>query len=161
MRFALVAVVAASVFCVGCPSSYQRTYDQQLGALESQERARQAADAAAHAEAQKYAAVVYFDVGSSMIHEEGYRELVWFVDKIRVYPNAQIDVKGYADSTGHEQLNQQLSEQRANAVVSYLVQQGIPRGNLAPAGFSTNFPDTPNDTKHGRSRNRRAEVRVR
>lgn len=161
MRRAMAAIVVGALCSVGCPSAYQQTYDRELNKLESQERARQAAENAAHAEAQKYVAIVYFNVGSSMISEEGYRELLWFVDHIRVYPQAQVDVKGYADSTGPEQFNQQLSEQRAKAVADYLVQQGIPATNVATAGFSSNFPDQSNETTHGRSRNRRVEVSVR
>jgi outer membrane protein OmpA-like peptidoglycan-associated protein len=118
-------------------------------------------EAAARAEAQQYVAVVYFNVGSSMIHEEGYHELLWFVDKIRPYPQVYIDVKGYADSTGSEQFNQPLSEQRAQNVANFLAQQGIPLDHIDPAGFSSNFPEEPNESSHGRSRNRRVEVRVR
>lgn len=155
------ALALALALGLGCASAYQQTYDQELGRLEAQEQQRQQMEAAAHAEAQKYVAVVYFDVGSTMIKEEGYHELLWFVDKIRAYPQANVDVKGYADATGSEQFNQELSEDRAKNVASFLAQQGIPYGQIHPAGFSTNFPDEPNDTARGRSRNRRAVVSVR
>jgi outer membrane protein OmpA-like peptidoglycan-associated protein len=147
---------------LGCPSAYDQTYDQELGRLRNQERQRQAAEAANRAEAQKYVAVVYFSVGSSMIQEEGYHELLWFADRIAPYRNrAQIDVKGYADSTGHEQFNQDLSNQRARNVADFLAQQGIPYDHIFPVGFSSNFPEEPNESAAGRSRNRRVEVRVR
>ena len=105
----------AWILCVfGCASAYERTYDQELGRLRNQERQRQDMEAAERAEAQKYVAVVYFGVGSSMIQEEGYRELLWFTDKIAPYRDqARVDVKGYADSSGHEQFNQELSNERA------------------------------------------------
>ena len=152
----------AVVLCVlGCASAYDQTYNQEMGRLHAQERVRQEREEAARVEARKYVAVVYFNVGSSMIHEEGYRELLWFVDKIRPYPQAFIDVKGYADSTGSEGLNQELSGQRARDVASFLAQQGIPFDHIDPAGFSSNFPEEPNESAHGRSRNRRVEVRVR
>jgi adhesin transport system outer membrane protein len=119
-------------------------------------------EAANRAEAQNYVAVVYFSVGSSMIQEEGYHELLWFVDKIGPYRNqARVDVKGYADSSGHEQFNQELSNQRAKNVADFLAQQGLPYDHIYPAGFSSNFPDEPNESAQGRSRNRRVEVRVR
>jgi len=101
-------------------------------------------------------------VGSATIQEEGYHELLWFVDKIAPYRNqAHVDVKGYADSSGQESFNQELSSQRAKNVAAFLAQQGIPYDHIDPAGFSSNFPDQPNETAHGRSRNRRVEVRVR
>jgi len=88
-----------ALFVLGCASAYDQTYDQQLGRLRNQERQRQAAEATNLAEARKYVAVVYFSVGNSMIQEEGYRELLWFSDKLAPFRNqAQIDVKGYADS---------------------------------------------------------------
>jgi outer membrane protein OmpA-like peptidoglycan-associated protein len=153
---------AALVLCVlGCASAYDQTYNQEMGRLNDQERARQQQGEAARADARQYVAVAYFNVGSSMIHEEGYRELLWFVDKIRPYPQIYIDVKGYADSTGSEQFNQALSGQRARNVADFLVQQGIPVDHVDPAGFSSNFPDEPNESAKGRSRNRRVEVRVR
>jgi outer membrane protein OmpA-like peptidoglycan-associated protein len=161
MSRAALALAAVSLAATACPSAYQRTYDRELAGLEAQEEQRQAAEAAAREEARKYVAVVYFDTGSSMIHEDGYRELSWFVDQIRPYPEAQIDVKGYADASGQERSNQKLSEERAENVARFLAQQGIAPDRIAPAGFSSNFPDRENDTAQGRSRNRRVEVRVR
>jgi OOP family OmpA-OmpF porin len=147
---------------LGCASAYDQTYDQELGRLRSQERQRQDMEAANRAEAQKFVAVVYFSVGSSMIQEEGYHELLWFSDKIAPFRNqAQVDVKGYADSSGHEQFNQELSSERAKNVAGFLAQQGIPYDHIFPAGFSSNFPEEPNETAQGRNRNRRVEVRVR
>ena len=161
MRVGMVASLLAALCAVGCASAYQQTYDQELGQLKAQQRQRQQMEQAARAEARKYVAVVYFDVGSTMIREEGYRELFWLVDQIRPYPQAQIDVKGYADTTGLEQSNQELSEDRAKNVASFLAQQGIAYEQIHPAGFSSNFPDQPNDSARGRSRNRRVEARVR
>lgn len=159
IRIAVAAAGAAAA--VSCASAYQRTYDRDLSQLEAQAREQESVEAEQRAEARRWVAVVYFDVGSSMIREEGYRELRWFADKIRPYPQAYVDVKGYADATGPEQVNQTLSQERAKNVASFLAQQGIPYQHLDPAGFSTSFPDEPNDTAKGRSRNRRVEVRVR
>ncbi len=162
MRPKIVSPLVLALCFLGCASAYDQTYDQELGRLRNQERQRQDAEAANRAEAQKYVAAVYFSVGSSMIQEEGYRELLWFTDKIAPYRNqAQIDVKGYADSTGHEQFNQELSNQRAKNVANFLAQQGIPFDHLYPVGFSSNFPEEPNQSAQGRNRNRRVEVRVR
>ena len=162
VRPEIVPLLVIALCFFGCASAYDRTYDQELGRLRNQERQRQDVEAADRAEAQNYVAVVYFSVGSSMIQEEGYHELLWFVDKIAPYRNqARVDVKGYADSSGHEQFNQELSNQRAKNVASFLAQQGIPFDHINPAGFSSNFPDEPNESTHGRSRNRRVEVRVR
>ena len=162
VRLEIGPLLVLALCFLSCASAYDRTYDQELGRLRNQERQRQDVEAANRAEAQKFVAVVYFSVGSSMIQEEGYHELLWFVDKIAPYRNqARIDVKGYADSSGHEQFNQELSNQRAKNVADFLAQQGFSYEHIYPAGFSSNFPDEPNESTHGRSRNRRVEVRVR
>jgi outer membrane protein OmpA-like peptidoglycan-associated protein len=157
----MISSAALMLWVLGCASAYDQTYNQEMGRLQNQEHARQQQEEAARAEARQYVAVVYFNVGSSMIREEGYRELLWFVDKVRPYPQADVDVKGYADSTGSEQFNQELSGQRAKNIADFLAQQGIPFDHIDPAGFSSNFPEEPNESARGRSRNRRAEVRVR
>ena len=163
---------AALAGVTGCGSAYQQTYDNEMRRLEADEAARQrqaqeeaarrtaAAAADAAAEVKKYVAVVYFDTGSSMIHEDGYRELLWFVDKLQIDPTARVEIKGFADSTGFEGHNQLLSEQRADNVMRFLVQKGIAADRITSAGYSSNFPDEPNDTAKGRSRNRRVDVRV-
>ncbi len=162
MRPQIAPLLVIALCFVGCASAYDRTYDQELGRLRNQERQRQDVEATNRADAQSYVAVVYFSVGSSMIQEEGYHELLWFVDKIGPYRHqAHIDVKGYADSSGHEQFNQELSNQRAKNVADFLAQQGLPYDRIYPAGFSSNFPEEPNESTRGRSRNRRVEVRVR
>jgi adhesin transport system outer membrane protein len=162
VRPKIVSLLVLALGFLGCPSAYDQTYDQELGRLRNQERQRQDAEAANRTEAQKYVAVVYFSVGSSMIQEEGYHELLWFADRIAPYRSqAQVDVKGYADSSGQEQFNQELSNERAKNVAGFLAQQGIPYDHIFPVGFSSNFPDEPNQSAEGRNRNRRVEVRVR
>ena len=162
MRSKMASPLVFALCFFGCASAYDQTYDRELGRLRNQERQRQAAEAANLAEARKYVAVVYFGVGSSTIQEEGYRELLWFTDMIAPYRNrVQIDVKGYADSSGHEQFNQELSNQRAQNVANFLAQQGIPYDHIFPAGFSSSAPEESNESARGRDRNRRVEVRVR
>lgn len=73
-----------------------------------------------------------------------------------------ISVVGYADSTGKSAENRSLSERRANAVINYLVTvQNLPLQRLVqPFGYGSLNPIAGNDTRAGRARNRRAEIRV-
>jgi outer membrane protein OmpA-like peptidoglycan-associated protein len=158
MRIALVAVL---LFGIGCVSAYDETYAKETQKLEQAEQERQAREAAAHAEARKYAAVAYFDVNSAVIRDEGFRELDWFVKQMEPYPQAIIQVQGFADSTGTESLNQKLSEQRAESVARYLSSQGIDPSRIRTEGFASEFAARPNLTAEGRQRNRRVEVTVR
>jgi outer membrane protein OmpA-like peptidoglycan-associated protein len=156
-----IALVAALLLGIGCVSAYDETYAKETERLEQAEQARQAEEAAAHAEARKYAAVAYFDVNSAVIRDEGFRELDWFVQQMQPYPQAIIQVQGFADSTGTETLNQKLSEQRADAVARYLNSQGIDSSRIRTEGFASEYAARPNLTAEGRERNRRVEVTVR
>jgi outer membrane protein OmpA-like peptidoglycan-associated protein len=145
----------------GCPSAYQRTYDQQMQQLEAQQRAAQAQAEAEHAQASKYAAVIYFQVGSATIDEDGQRELRWFVQQMQPYPQAIIQVQGFADSTGSEASNAGLSQVRAAYVASYLSSQGIDASRIVQQGFGEQYAAASNATTQGRRNNRRVEVTVR
>jgi len=156
-----IALFAALLLAIGCASAYDETYAQETEKLQQQEQTRQAQEAAAHAEARKYAAVAYFDVNSAVIQDDGYRELDWFVKQMQPYPQAIIQIQGFADSTGAESLNQELSEQRAASVARYLSREGIDPSRIRTEGFASEFAARPNVTAEGRQRNRRVEVTVR
>jgi len=156
-----LGLVASAALLQGCPSAYQRTYEQQTQRLEAQQRAIDAQEATARAQAQQYAAVVYFEVGSAVVDVDGQRELRWFVQQMQPYPQATLDVQGFADSTGSEATNASLSQQRAASVASYLASQGIAPSRLVTTGFGTDSPAASNTTNQGRRNNRRVEVTVR
>lgn len=156
-----IALLGALLAVLGCASAYYETYARETERLEREEGARQAQEEAAHAEARRYAAVVYFDVNSAAIREEGYRELAWFVRQVEPYPQAIIQVQGFADSTGAESLNQKLSEERAASVARHLSSEGIDPARIRTEGFASEFAARPNLTEEGRQRNRRVEVTVR
>jgi outer membrane protein OmpA-like peptidoglycan-associated protein len=160
----MVAVALAAVVLMllqGCPSAYQRTYNQETQALEAQQRAQQAQAEAAHAQAQKYAAIIYFAVGSATIDADGQQQLNWFVQQMQPYPQAIIQVQGFADSTGAEMANLGLSMERANNVANYLAAQGIASSRMVVQGFGEQYAAASNASAQGRRNNRRVEVTVR
>ena len=153
--------VGAALVATGCPSAYQRTYERETQRLEAQQQAETEQERAAHAEAQKYAAVAYFDVGSAELRPRDQGELDWFVKQMEPYPKAIIEVNGFADITGSEATNQQLSKDRADAVAQYLASKGIDSSRIVVQSFSTQFPAASNENPTGRRNNRRVEVTVR
>jgi outer membrane protein OmpA-like peptidoglycan-associated protein len=153
--------VATALMLQGCPSAYQHAYEQETQRLENRQRIAQEQEQAAHAEAQKYAAVIYFAVGSATIDADGQRELKWFVDKMQPYPQAIIEVNGFADSTGGTAENELLSQQRASNVAGFLSSQGIDASRIVAQGFGENYAAASNVTTKGRRNNRRVEVTVR
>ena len=144
-----------------CPSAYQRTYNQEMQTLEAQQRAANAQAEAAHAQASKYAAVIYFAVGSPNLDQDAYRQLNWFVQQMQPYPQAMFLVQGFADSTGSEVNNQGLSVARAQTVADYLASQGIAPPRMLVQGFGEQYAAASNESTQGRRNNRRVEVTVR
>lgn len=72
----------------------------------------------------------------------------------------QLQIEGHASSEGEARHNQRLSEDRARAVMRYLVGQSVPKERLVARGFGVERPITDNDTEEGRERNRRVEFNI-
>jgi outer membrane protein OmpA-like peptidoglycan-associated protein len=107
-------------------------------------------------------ATVKFKSGSSKIEaadEEQLKQLAQTATGLKGYI---IEVMGYTDSTGNAAMNTKLSEDRAKAVITYLVQQGsVPvRHIVAPGAMGEYGAAAANETKEGRADNRRVEVKV-
>ena len=161
MRTLLPALLVTALFASGCPSAYQRTYDQETQRLDAEQRAREQQQEAERQEARKYVAIVLFAVNSDEIDEAGARELEWFLEQIAPFPHVSIDIKGYTDSTGSEGNNQTLSNKRAWAVQDYLVSRGVSADHVTASAYGADEPARDNVSAKGRKQNRRAEVRVR
>lgn len=103
---------------------------------------------------------VTFGFDSSELTGEARRALNDVSAVVREYPETRITVAGHTDSSGAEDYNQRLSEQRASAVGNYLVQGGVQRQRLSMVGYGENQPVASNDTEQGRAQNRRVEITV-
>lgn len=107
-------------------------------------------------------ATVNFEVGSTKISAKDQIELKELANTATRLKGYIIEVTGYADSTGSAAMNTKLSEDRAKAVVTYLMQKGeVPvRQIVAPGAMGEYGAAAPNETEAGRAENRRVEVKV-
>jgi outer membrane protein OmpA-like peptidoglycan-associated protein len=107
-------------------------------------------------------ATVKFKVGSSTISKEDQEELNKLAETAKGLTGYIVEVMGYADSTGSAAMNTKLSEDRAKAVITHLVQQGnVPiRHIVAPGAMGEYGEAAPNETKAGRAENRWFVVKV-
>src|SRR5262249_2703512 len=107
-------------------------------------------------------ATVKFDVGSSKISASDQEQLKQLAQTATSLKGYIVEVTGYADSTGSAAMNTKLSEDRAKAVITFLMQQGnVPvRHIVAPGAMGEYGAAAPNETKAGRAENRRVEVKV-
>jgi OmpA-OmpF porin, OOP family len=110
----------------------------------------------------KREATVRFEVGDSTISAEHKQAIADLAQAALQTKGYMIEVKGFADSTGSLVSNQQLSKERAQAVVAYLLQDcRVPVKNIvAPGAMSETHPVASNETSFGRAENRRVELKV-
>ena len=103
---------------------------------------------------------VLFDTGKFDLRPEAREKLAKLSGIVLAHPGLHLAVEGYTDSTGGDELNMKLSDQRANAVRDYLVSQGLAADTVTAQGFGKTSPVADNSTAAGRQKNRRVEIIV-
>jgi outer membrane protein OmpA-like peptidoglycan-associated protein len=103
---------------------------------------------------------VLFDTGKYSLKPGAREKLAKVAGILLAYPGLNIEVGGYTDNVGGDEMNQRLSEHRADSVRDYLVQQGVATNSLSSKGFGNTLPVASNDNFAGRQQNRRVELLV-
>ena len=104
---------------------------------------------------------IYFKTGSADLDQESTPLLNSVADIANRCPTVKIDVEGHTDNVGIQAANQELSEQRAKSVITFLTRSGVAAERIQSAGYGDTRPSAPNDTEANRSKNRRIEFKVR
>ena len=99
-----------------------------------------------------------FDAGGATLKPGAQRALDNLAQFLTKYPDRDIAIEGFTDSTGTKELNQQLSEKRAWSVKAALVARGIQSTRIYARGYGPSFPVASNGTPTGRQLNRRVEI---
>ena len=76
------------------------------------------------------------------------------------HPDMRIEVQGHTDNRGSESYNKRLSEERAKAVVDYLVRKGVSPKRMEFKGYGSSQPIDDNETDEGRAQNRRVAFKI-
>jgi outer membrane protein OmpA-like peptidoglycan-associated protein len=103
---------------------------------------------------------VLFDTGKYNVRPEAREKLARLSGIVLAHPGLNLEVEGHTDSTGSDEFNQKLSEQRASTVQSYLIAQGLASNSVTARGFGKSVPVADNSTAAGRQQNRRVEIVV-
>jgi outer membrane protein OmpA-like peptidoglycan-associated protein len=101
---------------------------------------------------------VLFDTGKADLNSQAQLALAKLTGIVLNYPSLRLAIGGYTDSTGGDAFNQTLSQNRANAVLNFLVSQGLDAGTLSAQGYGMSDPVADNSTAQGRQKNRRVEI---
>ena len=107
-----------------------------------------------------YARTILFDTGKSSIKAESTSVMVDIIQILNEYPTAKFTVEGHTDSVGSANLNQKLSDSRANSVRDFLIEKGIGADRLTAIGYGEDKPIATNNTRAGRAQNRRVEINL-
>lgn len=101
---------------------------------------------------------ITFDVNSSSVSESFKPTLRSVAKVLQEYENTLVTITGHTDSSGSDEYNQLLSEQRATAVANIVLQEGILVERVAALGLGESSPIADNTTAEGRAENRRVEI---
>ena len=103
---------------------------------------------------------IEFETGKSAIKRKSFPLLNQIAQVFVENGNYIIEVQGHTDNVGKADLNKKLSDQRAKAVMKYLISQGVPEDRLSAVGYGPDVPIADNKTKAGRAKNRRVEFKI-
>jgi OOP family OmpA-OmpF porin len=103
---------------------------------------------------------VTFEFNSARLTPGASATLREVAEALRGEPNLRAEIAGHTDSSGSDEYNLRLSQQRADAVLVFLASEGIDRSRLVARGYGEGQPVADNGSDDGRERNRRVEFRV-
>lgn len=103
---------------------------------------------------------VLFKTNSSTLSAAAQAALSRVAYNLKQYPETDVTILGYTDNTGNPSINNPLSQQRADAVMNYLIQQGVSASRLKAIGKGDADPIASNATPEGRAQNRRVEMYI-
>ncbi len=103
---------------------------------------------------------IYFDFDKTTLKKESFVELNKVVDFLKRNNTVEIEIGGHTDDKGSDDYNASLSQGRSQAVVDYLISQGVEDFRLTAHGYGESKPIESNDSEDGRANNRRVEFTV-
>jgi outer membrane protein OmpA-like peptidoglycan-associated protein len=103
---------------------------------------------------------VLFDTGKYNIKPTTREKLARLAGIVLAHPGLKLEIEGHTDSTGSDEINQKLSEKRAETVRTFLTEQGLAADAITAKGFGKTMPVADNATAAGRQKNRRVEIVV-
>lgn len=101
---------------------------------------------------------VLFDTGMATLKPGAYTTIDRLATVLKQAPDRKVMIEGHTDSVGSDDYNRQLSERRAAAVQTALLERGVTSNQITATGKGETFPVASNDNPGGRQQNRRVEM---
>ena len=103
---------------------------------------------------------IHFETGKANLEPGSIPTIRKLYDMMKDNPKIRIEIAGHTDSTGSDEVNQRLSELRAESVAGWLIQNGVLSTRIITKGYGESKPLVDNATEEGRRRNRRTEISI-
>lgn len=103
---------------------------------------------------------ILFATGKSALSASAKKSLTEFAASLKNNPQTNVQICGHTDNTGSRATNERLSKERANSVLTYLMNSGIATSRMTSEGYAYDYPVADNSTEAGRAQNRRVEVYI-
>jgi outer membrane protein OmpA-like peptidoglycan-associated protein len=103
---------------------------------------------------------ILFKTSSAELQPQAQTEIAQLAETLKKYPDTNILIEGHTDNTGSREINQPLSERRAQSVADYAASKGVERSRMTTQGYAFDQPIADNSTVEGRQQNRRVEIAI-
>ncbi len=103
---------------------------------------------------------IFFETGKDELKEDSFVELDRVIQFLKENPKVTIEISGHTDNVGDKGFNKALSQKRADAVIKYLVENGIDKSRLEGKGYGMEKSVADNSTEEGKALNRRVEFTI-
>ena len=103
---------------------------------------------------------IFFEFGKAELKSESYPELNRIATFFKSNTKIVSEISGHTDNVGTDEINNKLSQERADVVRNYLLTQGVPAERLTAKGYGKNKPKVANDTPENQAINRRVEFEI-
>jgi OmpA-OmpF porin, OOP family len=103
---------------------------------------------------------IFFEFGKAELKSESYPELNRIATFFKSNTKIVSEISGHTDNVGSDEVNNKLSQERADVVRKYLLTQGVPAEKLTAKGYGKNKPKVANDTPENQAINRRVEFEI-
>jgi len=103
---------------------------------------------------------IFYDVDKATLRPESKAELERLYGFMTENPKIKVEIGGHTDSDGSDTYNQNLSEERSQSVVNYLIDRGVHLSRMTAKGYGEKSPMVANDSPENKQRNRRTELKI-